>query len=85
MLCAASHHGPAACVEAELFGGAGLQACLLANGGETVEAIYIGPHAINRALAFLGVTIGEAQDEFDAVQLGRYRKTEDWITHGLTS
>jgi hypothetical protein len=36
--------------------------------------------AFNQALRQLGVTRGTAFDEFDVVDLGRHRYTEDW--HG---
>ena len=33
----------------------------------------------SRALRELGVARGDAFDEFDAVGLGKYRNTEDWL------
>ncbi len=34
--------------------------------------------AFNQALRQLGVDRGEAFDEFDALNLGKHRHTEDW-------
>jgi hypothetical protein len=34
----------------------------------------------NQALRELGVDRGDAFDEFDALGLGRWRHTEDWLT-----
>ena len=84
LLRSLSRDGRAAYIEAEIFGGAGLQACLLADAGEIVDTIYVDVHAINAALAFLGVTAEGGQDEFDAVGLGRHRWTEEWMEGGLT-
>ena len=78
LLRTASLRGRIAYIEAELFGGAGLQACLLADGGDTVGPIYRGSDAINKALSFLGVIKGHSRDEFDAVNLGLHRSTDDW-------
>jgi len=72
-----SSRGKAAYVEAEFFGGTGVQACVLADHG-CVEPPRVSIDAINQALRFLGVTKAEAYDEFDAVGLGRHRRTEDW-------
>lgn len=78
MVRTASVGGRAAYVEAELFGGAGLQACLLAEGGTGTEGPQVGPEAINVALRYLGVQRGASVDEFDALGLGRHRDTEQW-------
>jgi hypothetical protein len=64
-------------LEAEFFGGAGLQASVLAEQGHLDEPV-IGRSAINEALEFFGVDTGEAVDAFDALGLGRHRDTEDW-------
>ena len=72
-----SQEGRAAYVEAEFFGGEGSQACVCAERG-VLESPYLGQDAINRALAFLGVTKGAHLDEFDALGLGKHRSTEGW-------
>jgi hypothetical protein len=79
---AASVGGKAAYIEAEFFGGVGLQACLLSEGGIESQRPHVGPMAINMALQFLGVQRGSAVDEFEAVGLGKYRSTEEWNQNG---
>ena len=70
--------GRVAYVEAEFFGGDGTQACVTWD--ETLKASQpvVDASAINTALRFLGVTVGDHHDEFDALGLGRHRATEDW-------
>jgi hypothetical protein len=88
-----SHTGPIAYLEAEMFGGTGTQATVVWLNGEVwlgPATTQFGwpppdrassPHwAFNQALRQLGVTRGAAYDEFEAVNLGRHRHTEDW--HG---
>jgi hypothetical protein len=87
-----SHAGPIAYLEAEMFGGTGTQATIVWLHGEiwlgpaTTQFGWpppgpaSSPHwAVNQALRQLGVTRGEAFDEFEAVGLGRCRHTEDWL------
>jgi hypothetical protein len=67
-------------VETEYFGGDGVQAAAVWEGG----AIAFGPRQadagpINEALRLLGVERTTAQDEFDTVGLGRHRRNEGWI------
>jgi hypothetical protein len=70
--------GPVAYIEAEFFGGSGGQsAAVWSRGSETMPPIH-SRDAINQALRFLGVQIGNAQDEFDALGLGRHRDTRHW-------
>jgi hypothetical protein len=70
---------PVAYIEAEFFGGVGGQSSIVWSGGlEAMEPTH-SKDAINRALRFLGVQIGTAQDEFDALGLGRHRDTHDWV------
>ena len=66
-------------VEAEFFGGDGGQACAVWDEGKLVLGPCVEKHAINRALGLLGVKVGNALDEFDAIGLGKNRDTEDWI------
>ena len=69
---------PVAHIEAEFFGGAGGQSAIVrSRGSEAMPPIH-SQDAINQALRFLGVQIGNAQDEFDAPGLGRYRNTRNW-------
>ncbi|MCE7005858.1 hypothetical protein LWC34_23950 [Kibdelosporangium philippinense] len=89
MLAGSSKAAPLAYVEAEYFGGAGTQSAQIWHEGE----IILGPihlregerpppegTPISQALRQLGVEKGNHFDEFDAVELGRHRRTEDWLT-----
>lgn len=69
---------PLACIEAEFFGGVGIQAHVLFAEG-TVGRRSVSERAINEALRYLGVAKGGAWDEFAAVGLDRHRHTDDWI------
>ncbi|KOX22220.1 hypothetical protein [Nocardiopsis sp. NRRL B-16309] len=88
-LAACSAAGPLAYVEAEYFGGAGEQNAQVWNGGRVVLGPLHLPEdrpsvadgsPISLALRHLGIDRGDHLDEFDAVGLGRYRRTEDWLT-----
>ncbi len=70
---------PVAYVEAEFFGGDGGQSAVVWFNASRVLGPIDSQHAINQALRFLGVQIGNAHDEFDAVGLGKHRDTRDWI------
>jgi hypothetical protein len=70
--------GKVAYLEAEFFGGTGMQAALIADRG-ALGVLDVSSHAINAALAVIGVTKGDAFDEFDALHLGDARDTDDWL------
>jgi hypothetical protein len=83
--------GGIAYLEAEIFGGTGTQAIVLWRNGQvclgpvTTEFTATAPDPssspqwpFNQALRELGVDRGDAFDEFDALGLGRWRRTEDW-------
>lgn len=87
-LAACSELGPVAYVEADYFGGVGSQSAQVWHRG----TVALGPllvavgerpptagSPISQALRALGVRRGTHFDEFDAVGLGRYRDTEDWL------
>lgn len=87
----ASRAAPIAYLEAEMFGGTGIQAVVAWLDGKIwmePASTEFGwpppdpasrPHwAFNRALSELGVDRGEASDEFDALNLGSLRRTQDW-------
>lgn len=78
---AASSMGAVAYIENEYFGGDGVQGAVVWLNGETVLGPLIsarmGP--ISRALSEIGVQKGTALDEFDALGLGKYRSTDDWL------
>jgi hypothetical protein len=86
----ASAKGPLAYLEAELFGGAGMQAAVVWSGGrvtlgpvDTDESGRLADGAFNVTLRHLGVARGAAIDEFSALGLGRYRETDDWADAGV--
>ncbi|QFZ19662.1 hypothetical protein [Saccharothrix syringae] len=87
VLAACSAVGPVAYVEAEFFGGVGVQSAQVWERGEVVLGplhVEDEPHPaegnpISRALRRLGVARGGHFDEFDAVGLGRHRRTGDWL------
>lgn len=87
-LAACSERGPVAYVEADYFGGAGTQSAQVWHGGTVVLGplrLAVGERPpsdgspISQALRALGVRRGLRLDEFDAVRLGRYRWTEEWL------
>jgi hypothetical protein len=66
-------------VEAEFFGGDGTQACVTWDSALRASQPLVDANAINSALRFLGVKVGDHHDEFEALGLGRHRDTEDWV------
>ena len=73
---------PVAYVEAEFWGGVGGQSSIVWSRGLEAMAPIHSQDAINQALRFLGVQIGNAYDEFDALGLGRHRNTREWVAYG---
>jgi hypothetical protein len=76
---AIARQGKVAYVEAEFFGGVGAQACVTWDAAGQPSQPLVDVHAINTALQFLGVAIGDHHDEFDALGLGRHRATNEWL------
>ena len=86
-----SRHTPVAYVEAEFFGGTGQQASVVWEQGalafgpvidppETDPPPALGDRAINQALRWMGIRPDAASiDEFEAIDLGRHRETDDWL------
>ena len=74
-----SKAGRVAYVEAEFFGGVGMQANCLFENGVLVSRPTVHANAINEALKFLGVEIAGAFDEFSTVGLWRHRSTDGWL------
>ncbi|MEV7551527.1 hypothetical protein AB0N89_18040 [Amycolatopsis sp. NPDC089917] len=83
-----STSGPVAYLEAEYFGGVGMQNAQVWDGGQVVlgplhleenQPTPPGGSPISQALRFLGVDKGDHHDEFDAIGLGRHRDTGDWL------
>lgn len=65
-------------VEAEFFGGAGTQACIVFGNGEVEWGPVVSEIAINSAMAFLGAKKQSFHDEFEALGLNEHSDTEDW-------
>lgn len=65
-------------LEAQFFGGAGLQAHILFREGAMIGKPVVAVDAINQALRQFGVHAGPDVDEFDVVGLGRHRHTHRW-------
>ncbi len=68
-----SAHSLLAYVETDYFGGEGLQGGVLFQDGAIVIGPASGEGTINRILKAIGVRIDRRKDEFDALELGRYR------------
>ena len=88
LIATRSTSGPVAYVVAEYFGGTGAQTAQVWDAGQMVlgplhlaegEPAPAAGTPIAQALRQLGVTKGSHFDEFDAVSLGRYRDTDDWL------
>ena len=74
-----SENGSLAYIEAEIFGGVGMQASAVFRDGLLAASPVVSDRAINQALRALGVRAGEHMDEFAAVDLGRFRSTDEWV------
>ena len=70
---------PVAYLEAEFFGGVGTQASVVRKEHGLIFGPLVSPHAINDALRLLGIEKGDHHDEFEALELGKHRDTDDWI------
>ena len=66
-------------IEAEFFGGAAAQASVVFTNGKQVGPPLVSETAINQALQILGVSEGDAHDEFESVGLGAHRDTDSWL------
>lgn len=66
-------------VEAEFFGGVGMQAHALYSVGKSMGLPLISEAAINDALRFVGSPTGESMDEFETAGLGLHRDTDSWL------
>lgn len=71
-------------IETEYFGGEGGQGALVAKDGQIVFGPSGDDQSINTALRMIGVKHGDACDEFDTIELGRYRSNEDWLENWTT-
>ena len=77
VLVFASRAKKIAYIEAEFFG-AGTQAAAVWEEGRLVFGPVVADDAINQALRMLGVAKKEFIDEFEALNLGRHRNTDEW-------
>ena len=74
-----SASAPIAYIEAEFFGGSGEQSVVVwAKSSRSGEPIH-AENAINQVLRFFNVQRGDLHDEFEAVGLGRHRRTAAWL------
>ncbi|MFF0294884.1 hypothetical protein ACFYS8_29275 [Kitasatospora sp. NPDC004615] len=80
-LAAWSDAGQIAYIEADIFGGTGDQSVAVWTRGALTLGPLIEPNAgpISLALRHLGAHADGHHDEFDAVGLGRHRRTEAWL------
>jgi hypothetical protein len=91
-----SGKGPIAYIETDYFGGTGTQSAVVWSETRIIygpcqsetrwvnEQLVKEPAAekvINKALRHLGVKQANAFDEFDAIELGKFRHNEDWLKH----
>jgi len=87
-----SHDGAVAYVEVECWGGPCSQVAAIWRDGGLVEGPVVdefGPDvppsvlggAVNHALRWMGIVADCNLDEFEAVGLGTYRFTGDWLDH----
>ena len=74
-----SQNGHIAYIEAEIFGGTGIQASQQFSHGKAISTITIEINAINIALKSLGVSQTNTSEEFDAIGLGNHRDTDQWV------
>ena len=74
-----SKRGPVGYIVAEYFGGCGGQFSLVWWEREIVLGPLRQPDAINQTLRRFGVKAGDGKDEFDTVELGRHRHTDQWV------
>jgi len=79
--------GPVAFIQANIFGGIGDQASMVWSGGKRIR-LEVSMKAINNAIEDIDEDIWEpsAGDEFDTLDLGRFRYTSEWgdIAENLT-
>jgi len=70
---------PLAYLETDYFGGRGRQSAIACDGGQLVfgpESGDTGP--VNNALARIGVLRNAVFDEFDVLELGRFREMDNF-------
>ncbi|MBA4054882.1 MAG: hypothetical protein C0490_09235 [Marivirga sp.] len=65
-------------VEADYFGGMGVQSGIVWWEGKRVFEKELQGDVINEILRYFGVVKISSMDEFDSVRLGRFRSTDRW-------
>ena len=70
-------------IETDYFGGQGSQGAILARAGKIIYGPKIGDGSINEALKLMGIQKASSLDEFDTVELGRFRSNEDFVVKTL--
>ena len=74
--------GPIGYFEIELFGGTGEYAAVLWKNQQAVFGPIMSEDSSavsNQLLALLGVQKQDKHDEFDALNLGKHRSSEEWL------
>ena len=66
-------------IEAEYFGGQGVQSGIVWKTGNRIFEEELGVNTINQILKLFGIVRLDPLDEFDTIGLGRHRHTEKWI------
>lgn len=61
----------------------GGQIAIIWKDGQRFKLFDYGQNAINSVLKYFGVTSQKEKDEFDTVNFGRHRVTNDWLTSQL--
>lgn len=79
LLCQYTVHNKLIYIETDYTGGVGTQAGVLYSNGQISVLPQNSSGTINRLLQALGVKRLPGKDEFDTLQLGRYRHTNDLV------
>ena len=75
-----SQTGRVSYIETDYVGGTGTQSAATWDQGRCVGSNPQRSGAINEALRFLGASVEDAHDEFEALGLNRYRRMDDFET-----
>lgn len=74
-----SRAAPLAYVETSYAGGFGMQFAVTWASGRVLAGPFSEVDSINRCLRALGATSADKRDEFEAINLGRYRSMDDLV------
>ncbi len=67
-------------VEAEYFGGQGAQSAIVWATGKRMFCLPGGQQSINETLRYMGVVKEGGRDEFNTLNLGKHRRSLDWLS-----